>query len=149
MLRILRFQALAPAQKRVTIALIFREVSGMQIFIIFALLIAGTAVIFALQNIAPVTVTFFFWSFHGSLALVLLLSVTTGVLISLLAGLPGMIRSRWTVSSQRKKLAALETERNEHKQKAETSEKEVKALEEQLASMSAALQQAEEGKSKA
>lgn len=115
----------------------------MQVFIIFALVIAVVAVIFALQNIAAVTVTFFFWSFHGSLALVLLLSVAAGVLISLLASLPGLIRARWTVASQRKKLAALENERSENKQKTEDAEKEVKTLEEQLASLSSALETAE------
>ncbi len=115
----------------------------MQVFIIIALVIAVIAVIFALQNIAAVTVTFFFWSFHGSLALVLLLSVTAGVLISLTAGLPGLIRARLAVSSLRKKLALLEGERSQHLQKAENAEKDVKVLEEQLASMSAALEQAE------
>ncbi len=117
----------------------------MQVFIIFALFIAVIAVIFALQNIAAVTVTFFFWSFHGSLALVLLLSVIAGVLIILLAGLPGLIRGRWTVASQRKKLAILESERSENTRKAEEAEKEVVKLEEQLASMSAALEQAQQG----
>jgi putative membrane protein len=119
----------------------------MQIFIIIALIIAVVAVIFALQNLAAVTVTFFFWSFHGSLALVLLLSVAAGVLISLLAGLPGMIRSRWTVASHKKKMVALESERNEHKTRSEEAEKEVRLLEEQLASLSAALEQAQQGQS--
>jgi putative membrane protein len=117
----------------------------MQVFIIFALIIAVIAVIFALQNIAAVTVTFFFWSFHGSLALVLLLSVAAGVLISLLASLPGLIRARLTVASQRKKLAVLESERSENTRKTEEAEKEVKTMEEQLASLSAALEQAQEG----
>ncbi len=115
----------------------------MQVFIIVALVIAVVAVIFALQNIAAVTVTFFFWSFHGSLALVLLLSVAAGVLISLLAGLPGLIRLRWAVGSQRKKLAILESERSDNSRKAEEAGNEVKTLEEQLASLSAALEQAE------
>jgi uncharacterized integral membrane protein len=117
----------------------------MQVFIIFALIIAVIAVIFALQNIAAVTVTFFFWSFHGSLALVLLLSVAAGVLISLLASLPGLVRARLTVASQRKKLAVLEGERSENTRKAEEAEKEVKTMEEQLASLSAALEQAQDG----
>ncbi len=117
----------------------------MQIFIIIALLIAVIAVIFALQNLTAVTVTFFLWSFHGSLALVLLLSVAAGVLISLLASLPGLVRGRWNASSTRKKLAALEAQFDANKQKAEDAEKEVKQLEEQLASMSAALDQSQEG----
>lgn len=115
----------------------------MQVFIIIALIIAVLAVIFALQNLTAVTVTFFIWKFDGSLALVLLLSVVVGVLISLLASLPGLIRGKWTVASQRKKLAALEGERSENQRKAEEASKEVVTLEEQLASMSAALEQAQ------
>jgi uncharacterized integral membrane protein len=112
----------------------------MQIFIVLGLLIAIVAVVFALQNLAAVTISFFFWNIHGSLALVLLVSVAVGVLISLLTGLPGLIRGRWTIKSQKKKLAVLEAERNSLQQRAEQAEKEVSALEEQLASLSAALE---------
>ncbi|MEA4909703.1 MAG: LapA family protein [Chloroflexi bacterium] len=112
----------------------------MQIFIVIALVIAILAVVFALQNLATVTVTFFIWSIDASLALVLLVTLAVGVLISLLASLPGLIRGRWTVSGQKKKLAALEAERNTYQQKAEAAEKDVKLLEEQMASLSAALE---------
>lgn len=112
----------------------------MQIFILLALLIAGLAIVFALQNLATVTVSFFFWSFQGSLALVLLLTLAAGVLISLFASLPGLVRGRWITVSQKRKLSTLETDRNELKRKAEEAEKEVKVLEEQLASYSAALE---------
>jgi hypothetical protein len=117
----------------------------MQIFIIFALVIAGVAIIFALQNITAVTVTFLFWNFHGSLALVLLLSVAVGFLISLLASLPGLICGKWGAAGQKKKMAFLETENSANKQRADEAEKEVKTLEDQLASMSAALEQAGAG----
>ena len=112
----------------------------MQIFIIIALVIAVIAVIFALQNLAAVTVSFFIWSIHGSLALVLLVTLAVGVLISLLASLPGLFRGKWITSSQKKKLAALEAERTMYRQKAEEAEKDVKNLEEQLASLSAELE---------
>jgi lipopolysaccharide assembly protein A len=113
----------------------------MQIFIIVALVIAGVAIVFALQNITAVTVTFLFWNFHASLALVLLLSVAVGVLISLLASLPGLIRGKWGAVSQRKKLASLETENSANKKRADKAEEEIKTLDEQLASLSAALEQ--------
>jgi lipopolysaccharide assembly protein A len=113
----------------------------MQIFIIVALVIAGVAIVFALQNITAVTVTFLFWNFHASLALVLLLSVAVGVLISLLASLPGLIRGKWGAVSQRKKLASLETENSANKNRADKAEEEIKTLDEQLASLSAALEQ--------
>ena len=106
----------------------------MQIFIIIALVIAIIAVIFALQNMTVVTVSFFFWKAHSSLALVLLITLAVGVAISLIASLPGMIRSKLNESSQKKRLIALEGERDRYRQKAEAAEKEVKVLEEQLSS---------------
>lgn len=111
----------------------------MQIFIIIALVIAVIAVIFALQNMAAVTVSLFFWQFDGSLALVLLVTLAAGVLISLLASLPGLVKGKWTVSNLRKKLAALESERGALVKKAEDAEKEVATLEEQVASLSGEL----------
>ena len=44
----------------------------MQLALIFGIVIAAGAVIFALQNNIPVTVTLGLWSFDGSLALLLL-----------------------------------------------------------------------------
>jgi uncharacterized integral membrane protein len=111
----------------------------MQIFIIIALVIAVIAVIFALQNMAAVTVSLFFWQIDGSLALVLLVTLAAGVLISLLASLPGLIKGKWIISSLRKKLAALESERSTLVKKAEDAEKEVATLEEQVASLSGEL----------
>lgn len=111
----------------------------MQIFIIIALVIALIAVIFALQNLPMVTVTFFLWHIDASLALVLLVALAVGVVISLLASLPGLVRGKWTTSGQKKKLAALETERNMLRQKADEVEKEVRELEVQVANLSAEL----------
>lgn len=112
----------------------------MQIFVILALLIAIVAVVFAVQNTAAITVSFLVWSFEGSLALVLLLTLLAGFLISLLASMPGLIRGKWNASRERKKLATLETERESYLKRAEIAEKEVKELEDQLASYSAELE---------
>jgi len=117
----------------------------MQIFIVIALLISIGAVVFALQNLAAVTISFFIWSIHGSLALVLLVSIAVGVVISLLASLPGLVRARWAGTSQKKKLAALEAENKLYKKRAEEAEKEVRALEEQLAALSAAFDEHHSG----
>lgn len=76
--------------------------------LIIALLIAIVAVIFALQNTAMITVSFFAWQFEQSLALVLIITVILGVLIGVLTILPGSIRSKWRFSNQKKKLDALE-----------------------------------------
>ncbi|MHB0989323.1 MAG: LapA family protein [Bellilinea sp.] len=92
----------------------------MSILLVLALVIAIIAVIFALQNTAAVTVSFFFWQFHESLALVLLLTVILGVLIGILTILPGSIRSKWRISSQRKKVdileKALQAEKAQHEE---------------------------------
>ena len=81
----------------------------MQIFLFFALFIAILAIIFAIQNNETTTVSFFLWDSEGSLALVLLISMAVGALISLLASLPSNIKSRWTIRSLRKKTTELES----------------------------------------
>ncbi|MDJ0798992.1 MAG: LapA family protein [Calothrix sp. MO_167.B12] len=64
----------------------------MRIFTLLALLIATMAVIFALQNSAPVVVQFLGWRSQDSMALVLLLTFTFGVLFGLLVSLPTIIK---------------------------------------------------------
>jgi uncharacterized integral membrane protein len=81
----------------------------MQVFLVFALLIALVAVIFAVQNTAMVTVSFLVWNFNHSLAVIILLTIFTGVLISILMSAPGWIRNRLTLASLRKKIKELET----------------------------------------
>ncbi len=117
----------------------------MQVFIIIALLIAILAVIFALQNTVMVSITFLAWNIHGSLALVLLVTLAAGVVISLLASLPSLVRSRLTSRRQKKKLAALEAERNLYQQKAEEAGRDVPSLEEQVASLSAEYEDRQSG----
>jgi putative membrane protein len=80
----------------------------MQIILIIALLIAILAVIFALQNAIPVSITFLVWKTEGSLALVLLVTLAVGAVVGLLVSLPGRIRGAWTAGSQKKKLTELE-----------------------------------------
>jgi putative membrane protein len=80
----------------------------MQLFLVAALIIAIVAVIFALQNPAAVTVSFLVWQTQGSLALVLLITLLFGVLISLLVSVPTVIRRSRTISIQRKQIQSLE-----------------------------------------
>lgn len=112
----------------------------MQFFIILSLVIAIIAVIFAMQNLDAVTVSFLFWNFHSPLALVLLITLTVGVLISVLASAPGLVKGKWASSGQRKKLTMLESEREALRKRAETAEKDVRDLEDQVASLSAELE---------
>jgi len=80
----------------------------MQILLFSALAISLVAVLFALQNIAPVTVVFLGWRFEGSLALVLFVALVTGALVSFLASLPALIKGRMAAAQHRKQLASLE-----------------------------------------
>ncbi len=81
----------------------------MQVFLVFALLIALVAVVFAVQNTAMVTISFLVWDFNNSLAIVILLTIFTGVLISILMSTPGWIKNRFTLSNLRKKVKELDT----------------------------------------
>ncbi len=80
----------------------------MIVLLIVALLIAVLAIIFAVQNAAPVTVTFLLWQFQGSLALILLLTFVLGVMVALLAVLPGIVRRSREIAGYKKKLAEVQ-----------------------------------------
>lgn len=80
----------------------------MQLSLIFALIIALLAVIFSVQNTEPVTINFLFWTFQGSLALILMITLATGVIVGFLTSSPSMLKSRSTISTQKKKIAELE-----------------------------------------
>ena len=80
----------------------------MFLFLILGLLLGAISVIFVLQNITDATVTFLVWQIHGSLALILLLALLSGVCISLLMYIPESIRSHFTVSALKKKNKKLE-----------------------------------------
>jgi lipopolysaccharide assembly protein A len=89
----------------------------MQIFVFLALIIAVIAVIFAVQNTLIVTVSFLMWKFNGSLALVLLLAIAVGALISFLASSPTLVRGKWSLRSHRKRAADLENSLNASNQR--------------------------------
>jgi putative membrane protein len=95
----------------------------MQIMVIFALVIAALAILFAVQNNTPVQVSFLAWKVESPLTLVLLIAVAAGALISLLASLPTITRDKLTVRSHRKKVAELESSLTDHKGKLEEAQK--------------------------
>lgn len=80
----------------------------MQLILILGISVAIGAVVFALQNMAPVTVTLALWTFEGSLALVLLFTLGLGALIAGLLSSPAVIRGQWTIGRQRSRIADLE-----------------------------------------
>ena len=85
------------------------------VYLIFALLIAVVAVIFALQNTMTVTISFLAWEVTGSLSLVLLVTLAIGAVIGLLVLAPSTIMNTLAASGHRKRIGSLEKELDEHK----------------------------------
>lgn len=101
----------------------------MILFLILAGLIAVLAVLFAVQNTAIVTVSFIVWSFQGSLALILLLALFAGVLICLLLLMPSLIKNRWALRQQKKRIATLELGLSDNEQALANYKQRLRALE--------------------
>jgi len=49
--------------------------------LILLLIVSAVVIIFSVQNAMPVAITFLFWKFEASLALVIFLSAACGVLV--------------------------------------------------------------------
>jgi len=69
------------------------------ISIVLVLVIIAVIAVFSVQNAEPVTITFLFWTFNASLAIIIFLSVLSGVLIAAIISLSGKIRR---ISEKRK-----------------------------------------------
>ena len=80
------------------------------VYLIFGLIIAALAIIFALQNSMTVTISFLAWEAIGSLSLVLLITLAIGALIGLLVLAPSVIKHSIAASNSRKRVGALEKE---------------------------------------
>lgn len=85
------------------------------IFLIIGLLVGGLAVIFILQNIIPVSIVFFSWKLDGSLALILILAILTGAVLSALSCLPDMINNYFEISGLKKRVKELEVTADNYK----------------------------------
>lgn len=104
----------------------------MQIFLFAALIISALAVIFALQNSDTTLVTFLTWQFNSSLALVLLVAVAAGALISFLFSLPTNLKTRWSLRQQRKKLSEMENSLADYKLRLEQAQMHIEMIETKL-----------------
>ena len=80
----------------------------MPLLLIFSLVIAFLAILFAIQNTDVTPIHFLFWETEGSLALILFIALVAGALISYLATAPGQIKQKMTISSQRKRITEVE-----------------------------------------
>jgi len=87
----------------------------MFLFLILGVLLGAVTVVFALQNITTITVTFLAWELTGSLSLILLLAVATGALICLLMSIPEVIKSHIEFSALKKINRALQDENASYK----------------------------------
>lgn len=88
----------------------------MAILFILGLLLGAVAVVFALQNITIVTVTFFTWQLEGSLALIIGVSLLTGVLITILTTIPQNISGYFKNKKLFKQNQGLEEELRKQKE---------------------------------
>ncbi len=75
----------------------------MQLYLFIAAFIAVLAVIFALQNAVPVTVSFLVWRVESSLALILIITFIAGLVTSFLFNTLTRIRRTRSTSEQEKK----------------------------------------------
>lgn len=85
------------------------------IFII-GIIIGGAVVIFALQNLEPVMVSFMGWNFEGSIGFIVLASLFAGVVISLLFSLSTFISGMMAQSKLKGHNQALNNELEKHKE---------------------------------
>ena len=81
----------------------------MRFGIVFSLLLAILAVIFALQNPQSMDVNLLIFHTEGSTALVLILTFGFGVLVGLLSSLPGRLRARKKLKALQKKQSDSDT----------------------------------------
>jgi putative membrane protein len=100
----------------------------MQLLLIFGIAFAVAAVMFALQNNVPVTVSLVFWSFNGSLAMVLLLAIGLGAIIAGLVSSPAVIRGQWATARLRRQVAALEGDKADLAQRVGALEAELRRV---------------------
>lgn len=88
----------------------------MIILFILGILLGAVSVVFAVQNVAVITVSFFSWQLTGPLVYVLLLAITSGILIAVLMLLPESIGNHFRYRSLRKENEKLAEELRKQKE---------------------------------
>jgi uncharacterized integral membrane protein len=82
--------------------------------------LGAAAIVFALQNTQVVALTFLGWQFESSLALLVLVSLGIGVLISLLASLPSLLGASFKIMMLERQNRKLVQEAEERQQEQQT-----------------------------
>jgi uncharacterized integral membrane protein len=85
----------------------------MRVLIILAVLLALLVTVFAVQNIAPTAIQFLFWNVTGSLALILMVTFSVGILIGLMIMIPASVRGRFQAADLRRAVKSLESRLDE------------------------------------
>ena len=80
----------------------------MRALIALALILALLVTIFAVQNNADTSIKFLVWSVRGSAALVLMITLTVGIVVGVLLMIPGSVRNRLKVAELNRQLKSLE-----------------------------------------
>ena len=80
----------------------------MRIYLVLALILAIIVTIFAVQNNEPVDVSFLTFELNGSLALVLMITLTFGIIIGILVSAPSSLRRRMEIGSLKKNVRQME-----------------------------------------
>ncbi|KUJ90781.1 MAG: Uncharacterized protein XD65_0434 [Caldanaerobacter subterraneus] len=88
-----------------------------QYYTILALIFAIIVAIFAISNAGPVDISFLYWHYSISQALVILLSAAIGAIIVGTIGLFGQIRYSVTIRGLNNRIKELEKEKEELNQK--------------------------------
>jgi lipopolysaccharide assembly protein A len=70
----------------------------MLLSLMIGLIIGAISVVFVLQNIFPVTITFMFWEATTSLAIIILFAILIGFLLSVLLSIPGVVKNMFVIS---------------------------------------------------
>ncbi len=82
----------------------------MFLFLIIGLLLGALVIIFAVQNLALISITFLTWQFEGSLALLLVLAVVVGMVLNWLLSLQNAFRKRSEINRLKDNNEKLEDE---------------------------------------
>lgn len=88
--------------------------------LIVGFLLGAAAILFALQNTAVVALTFLGWQFESSLALLVLIALMVGVVISFLVSIPSAVKDSFRIMGLKKENKGLRDELNAYRSQPET-----------------------------
>ena len=84
--------------------------------LILGFILGIAALLFALQNTEVVALSFLGWQFESSLALLVMASVVTGMVISVLAAIPSAVSTSFRIMGLKKENKNLASEIEMHRQ---------------------------------